>query len=56
MTNKGNGNHGFTLNVDWPSFGDGSYIIEATVDGRTFSNIKNLHLWKSGCSKERSRF
>ena len=37
---KGNGNHGFTLNVDWPSFGDGSYIIEATVNGRTFSNTR----------------
>lgn len=37
---KGNGNHGFTLNVDWPSFGDGAYIIEATVDGRTFSNTR----------------
>lgn len=37
---KGNGNHGFTLNVDWSSFGSGTYQIEATVDGRSFSNSR----------------
>ena len=37
---KGNGNHGFTLNVDWASFGDGVYVIEGSVDGRAFSNTR----------------
>lgn len=49
---KGNGNHGFTLNVDWPSFSDGSYIIEATVDGRTFSNTRTYTYGNSDTAKE----
>lgn len=37
---KGNGCHGFTLNVDWSSYDEGVYLIEGTVDGRSFSNTR----------------
>lgn len=37
---KGNGCHGFTLNIDWASLGDGVYTIEGSVDGRPFSNTR----------------
>lgn len=49
---KGNGNHGFTLNMDWSSLGDGSYIIEATVDGRTFSNTRTYTYGNPDAVKE----
>ena len=50
-TIKAMGNHGFTLNVDWPSAATAPYIPGY---GRRmhFFQHKNLQLWKSGCSKE----
>lgn len=35
---KGNGCHGFTLKIDWSAYPDGVYVVEGTVDGRSFPN------------------
>ncbi len=36
--NRGNGCHGFTINVDWSAYPDGIYLAEGTVGGRSFPN------------------
>lgn len=40
LQDKGNGCHGFTVNVDWNSYPYGSYEIEGMVSGKSFFNTK----------------
>ena len=36
--NRGNGCHGFTINMDWSAYPDGIYLVEGSVGGRDFPN------------------
>lgn len=36
--NKGNGCHGFTIDIDWSAYPDGVYLVEGSVGDRSFSN------------------
>lgn len=36
--NKGNGCHGFTIDIDWSVFPDGVYLVEGGVGDRSFTN------------------
>lgn len=37
-SSKGNGCHGFTINMDWSSYPDGVYLVEGYVGDNDFSN------------------
>lgn len=36
--NKGNGCHGFTIDIDWSAYPNGVYLVEGGVGDRDFSN------------------
>ena len=36
--NKGNGCHGFTIDIDWDAYPEGVYLVEGAVGDRSFSN------------------
>lgn len=46
---RGNGCHGFTIDVDWSAYPAGEYIIEGSVGDRDFSNPKT---YKNGEAAE----